>query len=52
MTLLDRVAAVLDSQSVPHALIGVAALAAAGVARSTFDVDLLVVDAAVLRNEF
>lgn len=51
MTLLDRVAALLDAHGTPHALIGAAALAAAGVARSTFDVDLLVVDASVLRDE-
>jgi hypothetical protein len=50
MTLLDRVAALLDAQNVPHAMIGAAALAAAGVARSTYDVDLLTVDAAVLRD--
>lgn len=49
MTLLDRVVALLDVQGIPHALVGAAALAAAGVARSTFDVDLLTNDAAVLR---
>lgn len=48
MTLLDRVSASLDARSIPHALIGAAALAAAGVARSTFDLDLLTTDAAVL----
>ena len=48
MTLLDRVAAVLERAGIPHALIGAAALAAAGVARSTFDVDLLVLDPSVL----
>jgi hypothetical protein len=44
MTLVDRVAAVLDRAGVPHALIGAAALAACGVARSTFDIDVLAVD--------
>lgn len=50
MTLLDRVSALLDEAGIPHAVIGAAALAAAGVARSTFDVDLLVLDATVLRD--
>ena len=48
MTLLDRVSALLDQAGIPHALIGAAALAAAGVARSTFDVDLLVLESSVL----
>jgi hypothetical protein len=48
MTLLDRVSALLDEAGIPHALIGAAALAAAGVARSTFDVDLLVLESSVL----
>ena len=49
MILLDRVVAVLDGSGTPCALIGAAALAAAGVARSTFDVDLLTTDPLVLR---
>lgn len=52
MSLLERVAALLDARQVPHALIGAAALAAAGVARSTFDIDLLTPDVAVLRRDF
>ncbi len=44
MTLLDRVLRILGEANVPHALIGAAALAANGVARSTFDLDLLAVD--------
>jgi hypothetical protein len=48
MTLLDRVSAHLDTHGIAHAVIGAAALAAAGVARSTFDVDLLTGDPAVL----
>jgi hypothetical protein len=52
MTLLDRVVDLLVSRDVPHALIGAAALAARGVARSTFDIDLLTTDAAVLEHEW
>jgi hypothetical protein len=37
--LAARVAAVLDDHGIPYALIGAAALAARGVARSTFDID-------------
>jgi len=51
MTLLDRVVAVLDANRTPCALIDAAALAAAGVARSTYDVDLLTVDTSVLQPE-
>ncbi len=40
--------AVLGAAGVPHALIGAAALAAAGVLRSTLDLDLLTVDTRVL----
>ncbi len=50
MTLLDRVSVTLQQARIPHALIGAAALAAAGVARSTFDVDLLVLDQSVLQD--
>jgi hypothetical protein len=48
MTLADRVAAVLDRAGIPHALIGAAALAACGIARSTFDIDILAVDSRCL----
>jgi hypothetical protein len=48
MTPLDRVCTVLDQHSIRYALIGAAALAAYGVARSTFDIDLLVTDRRVL----
>ena len=48
MTLFDQVRAVLNAHRVPHALIGAAALAANGVARSTYDIDLLTTDARVL----
>ena len=52
MSLLERVTDLLDAHRVPHALIGAAALAAAGVARSTFDIDLLTTDPAVLDGAF
>lgn len=42
----------LQARSVPHALIGAAAMAGRGVMRSTDDVDLLVTDRAVLREAF
>lgn len=48
MTLLDRALAVMTAHRVPHALIGAAALAARGVARSTLDIDVLTTDARVL----
>ena len=52
MNLLERVTALLDAHQIPHALIGAAALAAAGVARSTFDIDLLTGNTAVLVQSF
>lgn len=48
MSLLAEVVSLLVSRGVPHALIGAAAAAIRGVSRSTFDVDLLVVDPVVL----
>lgn len=51
MKLLAEVVRILESQQVPHALIGAAALAVRGVSRSTADVDLLCVDTGVLRRE-
>jgi hypothetical protein len=48
MTLLARVCQVLDGAQIAHALIGAAALAARGVARSTYDIDLLTTDGRVL----
>jgi len=48
MTTIDRVCGVLDTHGIAHALIGAAALAARGVARSTYDIDLLTTDARVL----
>jgi len=41
VSLLDRVTAVLDGPGVRYAVIGAAAMAAHGVARSTHDIDLL-----------
>lgn len=52
MSLLDRVSGHLDRAGVQHALIGAAALAAAGVSRSTFDIDLLVIDRRCLDRDF
>jgi hypothetical protein len=52
VNLFERVTALLEGHQVPHALIGAAALAAAGVARSTFDIDLLTSDPAVLKDTF
>lgn len=48
MTLLARVAAVLDSLQVPYSLIGAAALAIHGIPRSTSDHDLFVTDTTCL----
>jgi hypothetical protein len=45
LTLLECVQRLLDVQGIAHALIGAAALAAHGIARSTLDLDLLVTDA-------
>lgn len=47
MTALEPVTAILDRHSVSYALIGAAALAVRGVARSTFDIDLLTMDSRV-----
>lgn len=52
MSPLDTVSAFLERAGVPHALIGAAALAAAGVSRSTFDIDLLVLDRRCLEPSF
>jgi hypothetical protein len=46
--LLRDISAFLAARSVPHALVGAAALAVHGVSRSTFDVDLFTTDASVL----
>jgi len=52
MTLLARVAAVLQEAGVSHALIGAGALTVHGVNRATHDLDLLVVDPSCLRSDF
>ena len=49
--LLEQVCGALDATGVRAALIGAAALAAAGVARSTYDVDLLTTDARSLGED-
>jgi len=51
VSLLERVTAELGAASVPWALIGAAALAVAGVARSTYDIDLLTTDLRVLGDD-
>jgi len=51
LKLLSEVCDVLDHAGVSHALIGASALAVHGVARSTLDVDLLVITPAVSRVE-
>jgi hypothetical protein len=48
MTLFDRVGVLLDESGIAYALIGAAALAARGIARSTFDIDVFTVDGRVL----
>jgi hypothetical protein len=52
LTLLDRICSTLSAASIPHALIGAAAMAVYGVSRSTFDRDLLVTDTRVLESAF
>jgi predicted nucleotidyltransferase len=51
MSLLSEVLRVLEHERVAHALIGAAALAIHGVSRSTVDIDLLSVDATILRRD-
>ena len=48
LSLLGRVVSALENASVPHALIGAAAMAAHGVSRATVDLDVLVVALACL----
>lgn len=52
MTLAARVMALLDATQVAHAVVGAAALAAAGVVRSSLDLDLLTLDDRVLDRGF
>jgi len=52
LRLLSEVAGQLTARGIRHALIGAGALAVHGVSRSTFDVDLLVTDPAVLAAGF
>jgi len=51
-SLLAIVVCHLNNRRIPHALIGAAALAVHGVARSTFDLDLLTTDVRVLEADF
>ena len=48
MTALADVCGVLDANGLSYALIGAAALAARGIARSTYDIDLLTTDSRTL----
>lgn len=48
LDLLARVGAILEARHSPFAVIGAAALAIRGVARTTFDIDLLTTDGSVL----
>jgi hypothetical protein len=48
---VDRIADLFDEQQIAFALIGAAAVAVRGVPRSSYDVDLLTVDARVLGSE-
>lgn len=48
MTAFERVCGVLNDAAIAHALIGASALAARGVARSTYDIDLLTTDGRAL----
>ena len=52
MTTFDRVIALFHEREIAHALIGAAALAARGVARSTFAIDVLTVDGRILAPSF
>lgn len=50
MSLLAEMLRLRERTGVPHALIGAAAMAVRGVSRSTADIDLLSVDAGILRR--
>ena len=52
MSLLAKVAGTLETKRTPFAVVGGVALAVRGVARSTFDVDLMTADAAVLSDAY
>ncbi len=52
MALIELVADLLDKHSIAFAVIGASAMATRGVSRSTFDIDLLTVDARVLSEPF
>jgi len=51
MTLVERVAWLFKEQQIAFALIGASAVAARGLPRSTYDVDLLTVDKRVLDDQ-
>jgi hypothetical protein len=51
VTLLESVATLFEEKKIAYALIGASAVAARGAPRSTYDIDLLTVDARVLQDE-
>ena len=51
VTLVERVAKLFEEQQIAYALIGASAVAARGLPRSTYDVDLLTVDKRVLDDQ-
>lgn len=51
MTVFERVCGVLSGAGIAHALIGASALAARGVARSTYDIDLLTTNGRVMEPD-
>lgn len=52
MSLLDRLLLYLEARDARAALIGGMALAAYGIARATFDIDMLLTDRRILRTGF
>jgi predicted nucleotidyltransferase len=51
MTLVERVARLFEEQKIAFALIGASAIAARGIPRSTYDIDLLTVEKRVLEDQ-
>ena len=52
MSLLAKVAGTLETKRTSYAVVGGVALAVRGVARSTFDVDLMTADVAILADAY
>jgi hypothetical protein len=51
VTLVERVARLFEAQKIAFALIGASAVAARGIARSTYDIDLFTVEKRVLEDQ-